>query len=641
MFPPAGTIVYTVTGENGVGCTHTAAVSVTVDPSPTITIVASSPSVCSGNQVSLTASGASTYTWLPSSSTGSVLVDNPVTIAQYTVFGTLGNCGSSATATLMVVQNPTVIASTSPTIRCIGGQSTLTATGANNYNWSPNFFLSTTVGGTVFSSAPNNACYTVTGYNSFGCSSTSSVCITVTPTSQTFTTSANPTIMCSGSSVTLSSSGAVTYTFFPPLQTNTNNIVVSPTVNTIYDVTARFADGCYATHTVQLIVQPSPTVNILTSPSVICMGDQVSLEGSGATNYTWSPTGSSNTNIVVSPTTSTTYTLFGNTGGVCTGSFVSTVSVNPYPSLAALVMTPTLCLGKSTDILGSGASTYTWQPGGLFGFSVNVSPTVSTIYTVTGSQFNCASTTTINVTVVQNPTIDIYMSPTVTCIEATQGVTLTAGGANTFTWLPVALSTQSIAVSPSVSLVYSVSGTNLFGCISQNTTVLNISPDLRSGSSATTICLGSTVNLTASGATSYTWMPGNFVQANVNLVPDANTSFTVIGSNGICSMVKTVYIEVTTNPINEIPEVFTPNDDGKNDRFVIKTEAQAKIDIKVFNRWGSLVYKNTEYDNTWDGTANSGTLFGNSKLPQGTYYYIIDIESCDKQLVRGYVVIQY
>ena len=534
---------------------------------------------------------------------------------------------------VIVVGTTAINAIASPSNVCSGSSATLIGSGASNYTWSPG----SVTGNSIVITPTSSTIYTVSGTNFGGCNSTKTIAIILVQT-PTVNANASSFTICSGKSTILSATGAFVYTWSPGALTG-SNVIVSPNTTIIYTVVGSI-NNCNDTKTIQINVNTTPTVNINSIPGLICLGDQGSLEGSGATTYTWLPTSSNNTNIIITPTTTTTYTLYGQTGA-CIGSSITTVTVNPYPSLAAFVTTPTLCLGKSTDVLASGASTYTWQPGGLFGFSVNVSPTVSTIYTVTGSQFNCASTTTINVTVVQNPTINIYMSPTVTCIEATQGVTLTAGGANTYTWLPVALSTQSIAVSPSVSLVYSVSGTNLFGCISQNTTVLNISPDLRSGSSATTICLGSTVNLTASGATSYTWMPGNFVQANVNLVPDANTSFTVIGSNGICSMVKTVYIEVTTNPINEIPEVFTPNDDGKNDRFVIKTEAQAKIDIKVFNRWGSLVYKNTEYDNTWDGTANSGTLFGNSKLPQGTYYYIIDIESCDKQLVRGYVVIQY
>lgn len=640
VFPPAGTIVYTVTGDNGTGCTHTAAVSITVDPSPTITIVPSSPSVCSGNQVSLTANGASTYTWLPGSSTGSILVDNPLTIAQYTVFGTVGNCSSAATATLMVVQNPTVAASTSPTIRCNGQSSTLVATGASNYNWAPNSFLSTTVGGTVFSTSPNNVCYTVTGFNSFGCSSTASVCITVTQTSQTFTAIANPSVMCSGSSVTLTSFGAITYTYFPPLIQNTNNVVVSPTVTSVYNITGRFSDGCITTQTLQLNVQPTPTININSIPGLICLGDQGSLEGSGATTYTWLPSSSNNTNIIVTPTATTTYTLFGQTGS-CIGSSVTTVTVNPKPNITALVLSPTLCLGRSTDILASGANNYTWQPNNAFGFSVNVSPTVSTTYTINGEALGCSTSQTVDVLVVPNPAIFILNSPTLICLQPLQNSTLTAGGANTFTWLPNSATTQSISVSPSVTSMYTVSGTNSNGCVSSNTIALNVDPDLVSTISATQICSGQTITLTANGALSYSWMPGNFSLPTVNIVPDANTTYTIVGTSGICSKTGTLFVEIVASPIHDIPEVFTPNDDGKNDLFVIRSETLTKINIKVFNRWGALVYSHAEYDNSWNGTANAGMMVGNNKLPQGTYYYVIDLESCDKQAIHGYVVIQY
>ncbi len=563
---PPITTTYTVTGVNALGCTNTAAITVTVITTPTLVVSPPSPTVCFGSFATLVVTGASNYTWNPTASTASAIVVSPTATTVYTIVGTIGTCSNTTTVSLQVDPNPTVGITASSNSICSGSTANFTATGANSYSWIPSVNLSGSTGSFVTSTTSVSSCYTVIGTNTFGCISNATVCLTV---------------------------------------------------------------------------QPTPTVNILNTPGSICIGDQASLEGSGATNYTWMPTSSNNTNIIVSPTTTTTYTLFGNSGGVCTGSMVSTVSVNPFPSLATLAMSPTICLGKSSVILASGASNYTWQPGGLSGSSVNVTPTVSTTYTIIGSELNCASTITVDIMVAPIPTIDIYMSPTVTCISSTQIVTLTAGGASTFTWLPISSTAQSVAVTPSVSLVYSVSGANSAGCVSQNSIALNISPDLQAGSSAAKVCFGNTVNLTASGALSYSWMPGNFTQANVNVIPDASTSYTVIGTNGLCSQVKAVYVEVTAEVINEIPEVFTPNDDGKNDKFVIKSETQAKIDIKVFNRWGTLVYSNAEYDNKWDGTANTGMLLGNNKLPQGTYYYVIDIESCSKQLIRGYVVIQY
>ena len=75
-----------------------------------------------------------------------------------------------------------------------------------------------------------------------------------------------------------------------------------------------------------------------------------------------------------------------------------------------------------------------------------------------------------------------------------------------------------------------------------------------------------------------------------------------------------------------IPDAFSPNNDDFNDRFVIKgLEQYDNLSIKIYNRWGSLVYSNNDYKNNWDGKANVSTL-GKKKLPSSTYYYYLKIK---------------
>ena len=96
-----------------------------------------------------------------------------------------------------------------------------------------------------------------------------------------------------------------------------------------------------------------------------------------------------------------------------------------------------------------------------------------------------------------------------------------------------------------------------------------------------------------------------------------------------------------------IPEVFTPNDDGKNDLFVIKGIKGTENTLTVYNRWGNKVYKMENYDNTWNGMPNVGGTLGNQKLPQGTYYYILEFKGDQKKgkneykTTNGFVVLQY
>ena len=78
---------------------------------------------------------------------------------------------------------------------------------------------------------------------------------------------------------------------------------------------------------------------------------------------------------------------------------------------------------------------------------------------------------------------------------------------------------------------------------------------------------------------------------------------------------------------------FSPNGDGINDYFVIKGADQYDVTLMIFDRWGSKVYESSHYKNDWNGTSKSG-----EKLPDGTYYYIVNLGPNAKSLV-GYIMI--
>lgn len=82
-----------------------------------------------------------------------------------------------------------------------------------------------------------------------------------------------------------------------------------------------------------------------------------------------------------------------------------------------------------------------------------------------------------------------------------------------------------------------------------------------------------------------------------------------------------------------IPGGFSPNGDGTNDFFVISNIGGKKVSLEIFNRWGAAVYKNDNYDNTWDGSSNTGLAIGDN-LPTGTYWYVIKID--DTKEVKEY-----
>ncbi len=86
-----------------------------------------------------------------------------------------------------------------------------------------------------------------------------------------------------------------------------------------------------------------------------------------------------------------------------------------------------------------------------------------------------------------------------------------------------------------------------------------------------------------------------------------------------------------------VPAGISPNNDGLNDKFVIENlKSTDKVGIEIYNRWQSLVYKDPNYRNTFDGIGNQKGLI-NNELPDGTYYYILNFNS--SKPVTGYIVI--
>jgi gliding motility-associated-like protein len=87
-----------------------------------------------------------------------------------------------------------------------------------------------------------------------------------------------------------------------------------------------------------------------------------------------------------------------------------------------------------------------------------------------------------------------------------------------------------------------------------------------------------------------------------------------------------------------IPEGFSPDEDGRNDRFVIYFTQGRTVKLEVYNRWGNLVYKNDDYLNDWNGTANQGTILYGEALPESTYFYLINIAGEDETR-KGYLTL--
>jgi hypothetical protein len=179
---PTTTTNYTVVGLVTGGCSNTKTISITATPLPTVSSVSSATLICSGQSATLTASGATNYTWTPGNLTTSVIVVSPSSTIIYTVVGAASSCTASAIKSVTV--NPAPIITITPpsvTICVAGSPATLTANGGGTYSWTPANFPGTPNAQTVVVSPTVNTVYSVASTNSLGCSGTNTVAVLIIP----------------------------------------------------------------------------------------------------------------------------------------------------------------------------------------------------------------------------------------------------------------------------------------------------------------------------------------------------------------------------------------------------------------------------------------------------------------------------
>ena len=543
-FVPTATTTYNVTGTSAAGCVNTYQVIVTVNPLPTI--VANNVSVCASGTVIVSATGGNTYSWSPSTylsaATGASVTFTPGVTTNYTVTGTnINGCVNTDPVTVTVLANAPINAGADVAV-CIGASTSLTATGGVTYTWSPATGLSATTGSTVTANPTATTSYTVVGTDASGCIGTDQVVVTVNPL-PIVNAGADQTI-CAGSSVTLTATGANTYTWSPVI---TNGISFVPASTTTYTVSGTSAAGCINTDQVIITVNPLPT--IVANNVSVCASGTVSVSATGGSTYSWSPATSlsaaTGATVTFTPGVTTTYTVTGTDINGCINTDPVTVTVLANAPINAGA-DAAICIGASTPLAATGGLTYTWSPAtGLSattGASVTANPTITTTYTVVGTDVNgCTGTDQVVVTVNPLPVVNAGADQTV-C--AGTSVTLNATGATTYSWSPLA--TNGVSFVPSATTTYTVSGTSL-GCTATDQVIITVNPlPIVNAGADQTLCQGPNVTLTATGATTYTWTPT--VTNGVAFTPTVGaTTYTVVGTTNGCT--GTDQVIVTVNPL--------------------------------------------------------------------------------------------
>jgi len=472
---PAGS--YTIVVKDALNCTDTGVVVITeVDPPLNISAFTSGSSTVCAGQMAVPYSVASqtnvVYIWNYTGGTAningtgnSINIDfgNNPTTGTISVYAQ-NSCSTTPvlTGTIDVLASPNILINGNNTM-CANAQEILTASGAATYTWNTG-----ATSASVVVSPSSATVYTVTGTNANGC---------VAIKEFTMDVIASPTVQITGSTVSVCPNQTVALTAVG----NGNlfiwsdgfigaNHTVSANATTIYTVTNTFTNSCYTQVTYTLNV--TSTAISVSGNTTVCTGATTTLTASGVNTYTWSDGGTSNVNVIT-PNSSTTFTLNGTTLNGCPASLIVPINVVNPPTVS-ISGGDTICEGKFATLVANatGAVTYGWNSGANTA-TITVSPIGTFTYVVTVDNGGCTATASHEVFVKLIPTVDFSVTGTPFC---------TTDAVYTFTSNPSGGSYSGTGVSgntfdPAVGvgiypILYQVTASN--GCLASQTQTIEV-----------------------------------------------------------------------------------------------------------------------------------------------------------------------
>lgn len=544
---PSVTTTYTVTGTDANGCVNTDQVTVTVNPLPNVN-AGNDVAICNGENTTITATGAATYSWDNGLGAGASHTISPGSTTTYEVTGTdVNGCINTDQITVTVNTVPAVNAGADQTI-CIGASATITATGAVNYTWDNGLG----VGATHTVSPGVTTTYTVTGDNNNGCQNTDQVTINVNPLPNV--NAGLDVAICDGDNTTLTATGAATFNWDNGLGAGASH-TVSPNATTTYEVTGTDANGCVNTDQVVVTYNALPTVNA-GPDQTICIGEPVTVNAAGAATYNWNNGLGAGASHTFSPTTTTTYEVTGTDANGCVNTDQMTVNVNPLPIVSA-GNDVSICIGETTTLTASGASNYIWDNGLGAGATKTVNPTITTTYEVTGTDANgCINNDQVTVTV--NPLPNVGAGLGITICDG-DNTTLTASGAATYNWDNGLGAGASHSVSPNSTTTYEVTGTDANGCVNTDQITVTVNPqdDPSFTYDAATYCAtggNPIINVTGLAGGTFTATPAgldlNATTGDIAIATSALGTYSVTyTTNGPCPQTNSENVTISSAPV--------------------------------------------------------------------------------------------
>lgn len=335
------------------------------------TITSTETTICSGEEVVITATGGSQYKWNTGANTSTIVTD-PFETYDYIVTITAANgCTAIETITIYVDQAPEVEISTNTNDNkiCIGGSLTLETTGFGEYLWSTN-----ETDEEITVSPLTNTLYSVTVTDDNGCTGADNIIVEVfsLPVANIVP---SVTQLCPGDTVMLTASGGNSY-LWSTGQT-TAQILATPDTTMLFSVTVMngVGIGCEDDASIEIMVWPQAHANI-DAPSHSCEGDSITFTGSGNGHFAWS-TGDTTAQIVQYMQSDTTISLVVTTSAGCTDQDTAVIILHTLPSVLVEISDDSLCLGETVMMTAPIAVEYHWSTG---------DSTITILYTVEDAQ---------------------------------------------------------------------------------------------------------------------------------------------------------------------------------------------------------------------------------------------------------------
>ena len=667
---PANTVsTYTLTTSYQT-CMSLDTVEVTIKALPTVD-AGNNSSLCSGDSISIGAAANNailTYTWSPTVGLSSSSISNPklslsnnsTAVYKYVV-SVQGKNACTNKDSILITLHPLPNAGKRSNYLCPGGNLQLTAVNnGTSYAWTPNQNISDTTiyNPTVWPLNPQFYFLKVTDVNS--CSNFDSVFVNSTGTVPT--DAGADSSICKGDSIKIggnpSAPVGITYQWLPTQGLSNSHIanpMASPSNTTKYYLHTQ-SDTCVGLDSIVVLVHQLPTVDA-GQAAEICFGDSIQLHASGAEKYLWSPNNNIDRTDSAAPKVFPKKTGFFTVSGIdqfsCINRDSVEISVNPLPPANA-GLDSGLCIRDSIQLHATGGTQYLWSPALTLSSATIANPFAfpkqNTIYAlvVTDSK-GCKKADSIAISVHHLPVIQT-LSNTLICEGSS--IHMYASGGVKYHWWPTESLNDSNSskpwAQPLTPTTYYVAVTDSYHCtdtasfqISLNIvpkaefTVIKQTPGCegyRSEFTNTSINADSQLWIYGDGGSSTEKTPQHTYPFGKNVVTQL-----IVTNNGLCSDTMSIplHIKDIADAVNiSNGNVLTLNNDGLNECFTVsvKDEFEKCVAVKIYDRWGVLMYKSNTYGECWDGK-NSSTQ---QLVANGTYYYIISINDYSK---TGYITI--